>query len=994
MTMTKALNFNKNFVVFAVTLWLFAGIGLAQEPLTEVEYRLTGLSLEVSPTELTVPRGTPTQVNATVVGQETLKDGASVTAKLRGPSFPDTLEIKTRPGQPIQIPPLSRPGVHFLEDIRLVVDETLSLTARPASVTINVLEELLVGEVTSRPLSLEEIEEQGIQFDENSFQAFEFAIAFTTASDVVEIEVPVLIPVSAGAEERRNIQFPGGLGTVRIPGLDIPNVHLEPIMLELIKDGGGSGENIPSIPGIIVIPGNIAFLNQFFSVLLLVTNEAPDGTPLIVENVRAEIMLPSGGDHVMGDITLDPPFQPGDPQFDNPLRLAKTAAGRENIKPVISPGPDTVPGTDDDVDHLIPQGEGTSEFLVEGIREGGHIVEIEIKGTLIGLPSGPVEVMGIARGPVVVRDPNFSLTFIHPDIVRAGETYDLVAQIQNTSLVAANLVTISLDPPNLSGARLLNPEDTTQIVDTIPAGDSATIVFTLEALRTGQVNASTLEVVGASGIVDGRRLSLRAGISEDGVPLSSDTLILPPAVGLLRERSGNEDLTFRAVALLGQAHSTATAPPGTLPLAVQRISAETVTQRAQELSEAAFRLELSVQADPNGMPVPLPEGLLLTLQDLYFDFLGVGVPDAAWDSLYRRSRQARLFGVALADVLRQEIDSLGFSDLLELQRSWADTESYRPGHLTIMTQTSGDSIPVILELADGFGRTLGGSLDPEAGNFDIPNADILSFSRNNQVDGQFAIVTDLTVSPYTATFTVIQDGAFDLGIVVPDIDGELQQFVFRDLAITNGDQLTATVTPGEDPLVVLRRDTVIIAESSITAIPDQPPKVLGILQNADDDVDQFGRVVAVLFSEDVDKSTAQASNSYSLNEAIIPMIPPPELADSNIVGNALVQFGDRIVLLGLRDPIGPFVRRSLNVQNIRDNRGQVMDPVENFTILPDPDIGLGGQITGRILRSDGSPIPEAEVSYFQFEEGVFKCREKILSIKHADRTVNMDWISS
>ena len=51
---------------------------------------------------------------------------------------------------------------------------------------------------------------------------------------------------------------------------------------------------IPPIHGVIVIPGNIAFLNQFFSVVLQATNVGPEGSGLIVENTRATIVLPPG----------------------------------------------------------------------------------------------------------------------------------------------------------------------------------------------------------------------------------------------------------------------------------------------------------------------------------------------------------------------------------------------------------------------------------------------------------------------------------------------------------------------------------------------------------------------------------------------------------------------------------------------------------------------------------------------------------------------------
>ena len=120
----------------------------------------------------------------------------------------------------------------------------------------------------------------------------------------------------------------------------------------------------------------------------------------------------------------------------------------------------------------------------------------------------------------------------------------------------------------------------------------------------------------------------KAPTPTDYSELSPDTLLLPPAVSFLRQRANNDDLTSRAVALLGQAHSIATAPRGSLPSGVRYISPATVIQRARELSEAAVRLELSYRAGPDGTAEPLPQGLLLTLQDLFFDFLGAGSPSS------------------------------------------------------------------------------------------------------------------------------------------------------------------------------------------------------------------------------------------------------------------------------------------------------------------------------------------------------------------------------
>jgi hypothetical protein len=977
-------------ILFFFTLLSFANVASATQvetpELPTLEYRLTGLALEVSPSALTVPRGVATQVNTSVYGAEALPADAAVRATLRGPSFPGTIEITATPGEPILLSPLSQSGTHFLEDIRLDVDPNLSLMANPPEVNINVLEELLVGDVTSRPLSLEEIRELGIQFDENSFKAFNFTMALATESRVVEIDLPVLFPTTKG-KEREQPDLPPVIpiaGLSGVPELEIEGFDIRPIMLEPIKVPP-PGEEIPPIPGIIVIPGNIAFLNQFFSVLLAVSNEAPDGTPLVVRDVKAEVFLPPGGDNVVGDILRDPPFSPGEPEYDNPLRIAKTAVGRENIKPVIAPGPDGEPGTADDVDSLRPLETGNSEFLVEGVKEGGHIIDIEIRGTLEGLPSGPIEVAGQARGAVVVRDPDFSLTFIHPDKVRAGELYELNVQLQNTSQVDANLVTVSLDPRNLSGARFLDPEDASQLIETIPPGDSGTVTFQLEALLTGQVIASTLEIEDQGGVVSGRRITLRGGVSEQGVPLSPDTLLLPPAVSYLRQRAKNDDLTSRAVALLGQAHSIATAPRGSLPAGVRHISSATVIQRARELSEAAVRLELSYRAGPDGTVEPLPQGLLLTLQDLFFDFLGAGSPSSGWDRLYRDSRQARLFGAALAEVVGREAETLGLADLLELQRSWADTEAYRGDHITLMTQAVGGEIPVVIEITDGRGRRLGGALDPQGGHREIPASDILGLYDGDTLSGQFAVVTKLEASPYSVTLEALHPGTFDLGIVAPGDDGELRQIIFRTLSVAAGEKLSVTINSP----AVLQRGGAVVEPTLETIVSDGPPEVLGVMQNADRDVDPFGRVVAVLFDEDVEQVSAEATSSYLVNPVAIPMIPPPELLDGNDLRAAKAQFGNRVVYLLLRDPIGPFVPRTLDISGVLDLKGQVMEGVVDRPILPDPEIGLGAQLTGRVLRADGIPVPEAEIFYF--------CSDKDASITvkstDAEGRYGLDFVS-
>ena len=105
---------------------------------------------------------------------------------------------------------------------------------------------------------------------------------------------------------------------------------------------------------------------------------------------------------------------------------------------------------------IPPQKQGEGEFLIEGLQEGSQFFDIAIKATLVGLPSGPVNLEGQASGAVFVRNPTFSVTLAHPRTVRAGEPYELYATVTNTSRTAANLVSVNLDPRSISGAQLLS----------------------------------------------------------------------------------------------------------------------------------------------------------------------------------------------------------------------------------------------------------------------------------------------------------------------------------------------------------------------------------------------------------------------------------------------------------------------------------------------------------------------------------------------------------
>jgi hypothetical protein len=128
-----------------------------------------------------------------------------------------------------------------------------------------------------------------------------------------------------------------------------------------------------------VIPGNIGYLNQFFSVQIFTENGAPPNSGLSVFNVQAELLLPPGPDQILST-NYD---QPG----DDPLRFARIGPNKiiQNIQPVVQPGPDGKLGTADDIARLYPGQTGQAEFLVEALQEGLHVMNLNLTADLDGL---------------------------------------------------------------------------------------------------------------------------------------------------------------------------------------------------------------------------------------------------------------------------------------------------------------------------------------------------------------------------------------------------------------------------------------------------------------------------------------------------------------------------------------------------------------------------------------------------------------------------------
>jgi 5-hydroxyisourate hydrolase-like protein (transthyretin family) len=930
-----------------------------------------GLGLRVEPVTQTVPKDIATIVSTYLQAPQVPSNlppfapDAVVKGTLRGPGLQNALDLQVQPNSPFNIPPLTVAGIYTLENIRLESQGAVLLRSTPESVKITVIEKLLVTQITTRALTAAEIREKGIVFDSSNFQAYNFTAAFAVSDgNPIQVNFPVLLPsVQSVADVTSPLVTIGAIPTPGITSLktvipdtlklatQIPNLTVLGFSLK-VPQLKGQDLIVPPIPGVIVIPGDIGFLNQYFSVMLMVGNAAPVGSGLSVTDLQATIILPPGNDKVAMSA-------------DDPLRMAMTTHGEApRVKAVVQAGPDGQLGTADDLVTLEPGDSGNAEFLVEGRREGSHTIEMSITGTLLGLPVGPVAIAGRAVGAVLVRNPTFTLTFTHPEIVAAGEPYSLDITVTNTSTSPANFVSVNLYGPNISGATLVG--EPTREIESIPPGDSATVSFDLISRVTGKVTAATLD---SDENVAGR-FQLKTAVGADGVPLSPDSLVLPKEASALPKI-----LRDAALGLLGKAWAVATAPSGALPKDLKRFSRQIVLDRAVEVAEAGLRVSLHE---------PTPDSAAQLLMD--FDGSNYGRLPALYaaadlpyhrenyenfDLLRRSSVRGDVFAAAVASLLAPGLASGGPA---AFHQALATKWNYRPGFVSVLLSSSSGPAPFDVAIIDAQGRRVGGT--GTAGKFikEIPFSDVLAF---NDGGGQRLATLLVIATPNAGTYTIrltrvpgtSPDVPSTLSILAPTADqnGDLQQHVFDGLSAAR----TPSYTPADaDPIrfaFEIVGDDLSASPSPImgapTVIPDGPPTVVSVVQQAQADVVRcdaaspgfpMGRVVAVLFSEDVTAASVQDRLAAAQIAAFLP--------EANRAVGVALQPGRRIAFVAMREPFGPYVPRTMTVTGVEDFRQHALG---TWTGPMEATIGDNGAVvSGRILQGDGTAVAGADVRLF------------------------------
>ena len=769
--------FRRTAVLFSAAglFWLSIQSGLAyfegagrlddapRRKIGELELSLVGISATVDPLNLVVPKNVASGVRIVFRGgaadlsldqvKRFLGPQFEVRAELTGPGLRNVVEVSKGSDEPdpllLPVPSLSVSGDYELSNIRILAGGKPALDVVPSRVPVQVIDQILVTSVETRPLTLDEIRAKGIVLDSDDYLAFEFTVGLILESKLVRFDFNAVFD-SRGLLLALPIEPPPS--PVRSPiRLDDVQPAFYPLLLE-VEDGDGEldfpkielpggGKGDIRIPSVLVIPGNVGFLKQFFSAQLFIANGAPAGTPLVVKNVTGKINLPPGADKDVAKTD------------DNPLSLPDTVNGpAKELLDVRGVGPDGLPNTADDQDLLRPGEQGQAEFLLRGDLEGFHELSFDIRAVLDGLPTGPVNICGKARGGVLVRNPFFDVTFTIPSVVRANEKFKLFVTVNNIGESDANDVSVSFDS-GLAGVRLAPNEPGTKRVDTVKKKSSRTLPFTFVSERTGQVVASYIKTEGAG--AGSGAIHFTLGVGERGVPLSPDTLVLPSPVENL-----SPDLVSAAMRVLGQAWSIANAPTGTLPSDVKRTSKRVVTKKALALAEAGLRVALA-PSDPEGAK-------RAAMRDLGFDFYGGSPLDAGFDQVLRTTEAGWAFARELGAELVPAMNEKG--GILPYEKDSAQVAASGPDFITF----AAGGTPVDVVLSDGAGRTTKNwrpSLPVDSPPLsEIPGAFLIPLGPPGSAP-ILGILTAPSASPFTIEIEGREAGAADLSLTFPRGDG-------------------------------------------------------------------------------------------------------------------------------------------------------------------------------------------------------------------------------
>ena len=909
------------FIAFVFAATLPAWTQTTPVTIGQLDLTVGGLSATVTPAQPVIPKNVSSGVQIVVTqnGQtltptavaQYLGGSFQIQGEYSGPGLSQTVDVPQSPALNslvLDLPAVSEAGNYTLSNLRFMVNGNDVFDLSPNSVIVDVIDQVLVTSVQTQALTLQQIQAMGVVLNSSDYTGFQFTIGLQLSSQVVNISFPVVF-------DPQGVPVPQPIMPPSNPtpqGVSVP-VTIVPVLLQAAPAPGGGGSNqggtpLPpgiSIPSVLVIPGNVGYLKQFFSAQLYVTNNTPAEANLVVDNVSGTVNLPAGPSGVIGG-------------SDEPLGLPTLTSGPEAATmPILLNGSST----------LNAGQTGEAEWTIVANSEGFYNVNFGINATLEGLPTGPINLMGTALGGLLVRNPYFNMTFTVPAVVRSGELFNVYATVTNTSQALANNLSVAIDAASLSGATLVSPPQPP--IPTLNPNDSVTLTYQFQALTTGEVVADYLHFDTNNGTTG--TLNFTLGVYANGTPMSPDTIVLPSAVDNLPT-----DIVNAAMRVLGQAWSVANAPPGTLPAGVIPTTTTVVTQKALELSEAGLRQTLG-------------EPQANALRDLAPDWWGGTPVDPGFNQVLQTTPAGQNFISVLGADLAQPMLQAGGPLPYELLLS--QIEASGPNFLAFGVGNGTSAAPVSVSLTDSSGNQL--STGTPGGS--IPGGVMLSLSSNASTP-VLGLVTQPTLPPYTLLLTPQSSGSVDLSIAIPNGSGAVVRAQATGVSVVQGQAMRVIADFTNPSNLVLQVDTngngtfATSTPLSTQVISPSGPNLTSATVIGPDTVSQagpFGLNMVLLFDRIVDPTTSAVTTNYTI--------------PNNSVQSASRQLSGRLVFGNLTQPEGPYVPTTVAVGGVEDQRGVVgpSGTVNLQSTLVDP----GAVVSGSVLNADGSVSTTATVTY-------------------------------
>ncbi|MCE5212537.1 MAG: hypothetical protein LLG40_13420 [Deltaproteobacteria bacterium] len=237
--------------------------------LTTMDFNIVGVTLSVGPDYQAVPQGIASVITTGFISNgEALPDAVlamlpqdfKVIGEFSGPTYTTPVTLTTTPGNPFYLPSMPILGKYTLSNIRLVDSSGNALFAAvPQVVTVESISDPLITSVTTKELTLEELNELGVVFDSTNFTAYQFTAGLGLESNQVPVTFPVLIPTTTTDVNESPLPTTEiGLSATNINDPNLPdNFSLSGFMMEQEKwTEDGTKVTLPPIPGIIIIPNN------------------------------------------------------------------------------------------------------------------------------------------------------------------------------------------------------------------------------------------------------------------------------------------------------------------------------------------------------------------------------------------------------------------------------------------------------------------------------------------------------------------------------------------------------------------------------------------------------------------------------------------------------------------------------------------------------------------------------------------------------------------